>query len=300
MQISGVCDAKKERNKQTLSNMDERNYAGSSLELNYINTPYFVICFCGFILHSLLLYVFFKDPLKCFRNSGTILVINVAVSDFMTCLICPFYLSVKDIGWSKTLRFLVYTTANVSIETISLISFDRFLLVAYPMKHRYLTKGRKILICLASIWLGSFVFPAKQVIYREQQYDQLVLNCFGVTLILVSAVMYTLTYFKLKKQSQNIQALQNSVESRAQELRIRKEKQFLRTILIIACIAFTCIVPSTLISTFSMYIQPSTTRIFVIIAYCMVYINYSINPLVYILRLPNYRKSFYLLYCKRG
>ena len=57
--------------------------------------------------------------------------------------------------------------------------------------------------------------------------------------------MYSSTYYKLKKQSTNI-ALQNSIESRAEEIRILKEKRFLKTIVTIACIAFVCSVPSML------------------------------------------------------
>ena len=46
----------------------------------------------------------------------------------------------------------------------------------------------------------------------------------------------------LKKQSRNI-VLRSPNEIRAQEIRILKEKRFLPTIVIIACIAFVCTVP---------------------------------------------------------
>ncbi len=43
-------------------------------------------------MNVLLLVAFLKDPLKCFRNSGTHLVMNLAVSDCLTCLFAPSFL----------------------------------------------------------------------------------------------------------------------------------------------------------------------------------------------------------------
>ena len=58
-----------------------------SWQMNYVDLPRFVICFFGVVSHSLLLYAFFKDPLKCFKHSGTFLVINLEVADFIICLV---------------------------------------------------------------------------------------------------------------------------------------------------------------------------------------------------------------------
>ena len=44
------------------------------------------VCICGVILHSLLLYAFGRDPLKCFKK----LSINLAIADFLVCFISPF------------------------------------------------------------------------------------------------------------------------------------------------------------------------------------------------------------------
>ena len=97
--------------------------------------------------------------------------------------------------------------------------------------------------------------------------------------------------------------LQNSAEGRAQEMRILKEKRFLKTIIIIACSAFICIVPFFVLlflydslSFFANDVQ--TFKIFFVASAVIVQINFAVNPLIYILLLPNHRKTFYLLYCK--
>ena len=112
--------------------------ASPSWKLDYASLSPFVICFLGAVSHSLLLYAFFKDPLKCFKHSGTFLVMNLAVADFIICLVTPVYLNVKVSVIYKTLRFILATTINVSTITIISISIDRFLFVAYPIKHSIL------------------------------------------------------------------------------------------------------------------------------------------------------------------
>ena len=120
--------------------------------------------------------------------------------------------------------------------------------------------------------------------------------------ILFSSMMYALTYYKLKKQSRNL-ALEN-ISDRQQQTRILKEERLLRTITLIACIAFACIVSSAIDFIYRLFQNLSgenqdkqaMKRVF----FGIFYLNYAINPLVYVLPLSNYRKTFYLLYCNKA
>ena len=86
--------------------------------------------------------------------------------------------------------------------------------------------------------------------------------------------MYALTYFKLKKQSRKMQALQSSIESRVQKIRIFKEKQFLKTIVIIACIAVIFIIPAAVLRNNFFH----NIKFLRYISFCMLYMNFSVNP----------------------
>ena len=146
----------------------------------------------------------------------------------------------------KLLDFVSF--GNVSFISIASISIDRFLLVAYPLQHRQIINGRMVMILwLSGIWLSGFALPTLHLFYGHKINDLLVIYCFGTSVILYSVVMYVITYLTLKKHSKNI-GEQNSTESRAQETRILKEKKFLKTIILVACIAFLCTVPSMILS----------------------------------------------------
>ena len=202
------------------------------------------ICILGVVSNGLLLLAFFKDPIKCFRNSATHFVTNLSISDCLTCLFALFFDITANYMTGenhKIILFIFASFAIVSLVSLTSISIDRFLMVTYPIKHRILMKGKVIVLCLAVIWIFGCSLSGITFLYGRQ--NKIYIYTSGAINITISAVIYAATYHKLKKQSRTI-ALQNSSETRAQEIRILKEKQFLKTIIIIACIAFACVVPS--------------------------------------------------------
>ena len=267
----------------------------------YFSVPGIIICFLGATSNVLLLVAFIKDPLKCFRNSGTYLVMNLAVSDCLTCLLTTVSHFIDGISSPIILRFFIFWMGGVSFVSITSISIDRFLIVASPIKHRLLMKSKVVILWIAAIWIASCVNPVIIMLPNIHSDRGLKSLCiFTLIVIILSAVMYSSTYCQLKKQSRNI-ALQNSTESRAQEIRILKEKRFLKTIIIIACIAVVSTLPYLVLDFITFFVNISRFfTIFYIVVNLVFQINFAVNPLIYILRLPNYRKTFYLLYWKRN
>ncbi|XP_028392607.1 allatostatin-A receptor-like [Dendronephthya gigantea] len=273
--------------------------SGINFELSYSNSLGAIICILGVISNMLLLVAFIKDPLKYFRNSSTYLVMNLAVCDCATCLLGPvFHISVfttdYSSGWRLIYAYVAYWFGMASILSITSISIDRFLMIAYPIKHRILVKGKAMILWLTSIWIVSLCAVGADFVFgNRKRSEEVILHSFGATIVVFSSVFYVSTCYKLKQQSRSI-ALQNSTESRAQEIRILKEKRFLNTIIIIACITFLCILPSIIILKLhgTDYVLGATFM-------AIFYINYAVNPLIYIARFPNYRKTFHQLYCLR-
>ena len=287
--------------------MAENHTASVGDELPYsISVPSIVVSILGVVSNALLLVAFIKDPLKFFRNSGTYLVMNLSVSDCLTCLLCLVLniIYIRRIFSHSIFGFFLSLMGGVSFVSIASTSIDRFWMVSSPIRHRILMKGKIIVLWIAAIWIVNILISLSLIISDVSYTNEKRGLCVGsVIVIILSSIMYSFTYYKLKKQSRNI-ALQNSSEGRAQEIQMLKEKRFLKTIIIIACIAFICIVPSFVLfflygslSFFANDVQ--TFKIFFVASAVIVQINFAVNPIIYILLLPNYRKTFYLLYCKR-
>ena len=262
-----------------------------------------VICILGVITNTLLLVAFLKDPLKCFRNSGTYLVINLSVSDCLTSLFSLVFYITRRKSSNPIVDFFIRWSTGVSFVSITSISIDRFWMISSPIRHRILMKGKVTVLWMAAIWIVNMLISFSLIIFDVDTAIAIQGICtYNVILIILSSVLHSSTYYKLKKQSRNM-TLQNSAEGRAQEMRILKEKRFLKTIIIIACVAFICMVPNLLLLiNYCLILLANYSQAFTIIskASAVIYqINFAVIPVIYILRLPNYRKTFYLLYCKR-
>jgi hypothetical protein len=93
-----------------------------------------------------------KDPLKCFRNSATYLVANLAVCDMVVVLEMIFGMFGSPNSW---VRPLSHTPFFASILTILSISTDRYMMVAHPFKHRLVMNGKKAAFWIMFLWMAS-------------------------------------------------------------------------------------------------------------------------------------------------
>ena len=214
-------------------------------EFMYKDVAVLTISAFGTVLNTLLFIAFIKDPLKCFRNSGTYFVMNLSISDSLTCLFALFFQVIPfQSKWNMVIDFSYGWFATASFLWITSVSIDRFLTVAYPIKYRILIKGKLICVWLISIWITSCIFPILRVVLTGQKdITRILFFMIGIIIIIFTAVMYSLTYVKLKKNSRNI-VLQYSNENRSLQTRMLKERRFLNTTVIIAFIAFISTLPS--------------------------------------------------------
>jgi hypothetical protein len=282
---------------------ESNNTDAVRFKFTYSNLPDLILSIIGVTSNVLLLIAFKKDPLKCFRNSGTYLVMNLSVCDCLACAFAPFFNAVKISGRFQIFECIVLWSTSASLLSILSISIDRYFMVAFPLRRHVLMDGKVTVVWLAAVWIISCTLPVLRVYDGNRTDHHIQKYTFGTITIILSAMFYVCTYRKLKKQSKNI-ALQNSIGSRAERLRILKEKQFLKTIIVVACVAFVCIVPPLVV--FQLYVLLAAGRnkfaatilrkLFILLFYT----NFVVNPFIYVMRLPNYRKTFRILYCRKG
>ena len=138
--------------------MVENNTASVDDELSYFfSVPNIVVCTLGVVSNALLLVAFIKNPLKCFRNSGTCLVMNLSVSDSLTCLLCLALNIIRKISCHWVLGFFINLIVGVPFASMASVSIDRFWMVSSPIRHRILMKGKIIVLWIAGIWIVNFL-----------------------------------------------------------------------------------------------------------------------------------------------
>ena len=168
---------------------------GVSYENTYTNLPITAISFLGVASNILLLIAFFKDPLKCFKNSGTYLLVSLSVSDYLTSLCAPFcsYVPVVYFHTDIVNHFAIILVANASFLSITSVSIDRFLMVTLPIKHCIYVKGKVMAIRIAAIWMLSSLISAFNFFYTFKKHKEITVYIFSACFVALSTVMYALT-----------------------------------------------------------------------------------------------------------
>jgi hypothetical protein len=112
--------------------------------------------------------------------------------------------------------------------------------------------------------------------------------------------MYTLTCLSLKRQAKS---LENKDDRHGHKFRVASEERFLRTVIIIAVIAVVSLTPTTIHGQMDnrhgIHDDNIWRNVVSSILMRLLCLNFSINPIIYFLRLKNYRKTFFLVFCRR-
>jgi allatostatin receptor len=95
------------------------------------------------------------------RNTTNLLIINLAIADLLFIIFCvPFtatdyILSYWPFGvtWCKMVQYLIIVTAYASVNTLVLMSFDRFLAVVYPVASISIRTEQNTLMAIAITWI---------------------------------------------------------------------------------------------------------------------------------------------------
>jgi hypothetical protein len=280
---------------------------GFDKNIDWKHVPSYFECLCGVFLQLMLLIAFLKDPLKCFRNSAVYLVANLSVADLCVCVrsLLTIVLDPEMIS----MEFLAHSTIVASLLSILSIAIDRYFMVSHPIKHRLYTGKKMMILWVAFIWILSSTESIKQLIMdKESSYDDLVRNCCYMLIALGTFTFNIATFKHLRKQSKSLSQLQNnhSVEHRAQQVRILNERRLLKTIVIICCVALVTILPNAIFNQVMQFSyeghqeeNESGDSLVRIILHGIWIVHFIINPVLYLWRLPKYRKTFCIIYCCR-
>ena len=252
----------------------------------------YIVCLTGAISQTVLLVCLLKDPLKCFRNSATYLVANLAVCDLAVLLGFMFGL----LGSREPhVRSLAHTSFFASILTISSIAVDRYIMVAHPFKHRFLMSGKRAGWWIAFIWLVGISSSTCHVLTGTTRQIGKFKYVLMFAVIVITTIAYISTCVALKRQTSG---LGNGEERRAHKARIASEKRFVTTLIIVAVIAVATLAPATVYGYVEQFFAMKNKVLYCVLQ-TVLCLNFAINPFIYFIRLKNYRKTLFIVFCRR-
>ena len=269
-----------------------------------------ILCLIGIISNISLLTGLLKDPLKCFRNSPSYLVANLAISDLLACTttLARDYMAfcLQKHGVFLTVRVIHIAFVYMSYLSIISIALDRYLSVIHPLKYKILVNGKRTFFVILFKWLMVITCTALFKLVHGIKWKREIQSIGGIIIISLATFLYIRTTYKIKKASRYLESLdiQSTTSNVIKKKRLLNEKRFLKTICLVSVLALTTQLPYHIfhyIASTTGYASHSTGKVntkYHVHGFLFVLLtsNFCINPFIYWCRLTKYRKTFLRLF----
>lgn len=269
-----------------------------------LNIPFCLVAVAG---NSLVLASFTKNRLLI--SPSNVILIGLAVSDLCVGLIVqPLYIAwrfnqffSKD-NWGKGILdslalFLFCALCSFSFLTITALSVDRYLALHLHLRYRELVTVRRVCYCLGFACISAFSLCTMTVFLPA--HDEYLYSASSLAYLVVNAIIYFKIHCVVRRHRREIAEQQQQPEQLhtrripvpgfANILRLRNS--FLNTFYVYLIFLF-CYLPY--ISIAMIFPQFKTNYSLVIafeISWTLVFINSSLNPLLYSWRLRGVRET---------
>ncbi|XP_030580331.1 trace amine-associated receptor 13c-like [Archocentrus centrarchus] len=271
----------------------------------------FSISFLTVILNLLLIISI--SHFKKLHTPTNLLLLSLAVSDCFVGLLMLFQIMIIGGCWFLgdlmcSMYFLLdYTITGASVGTMVLISIDRYVAICYPLHYSTKVTPKRAKACVYLCWICSSLFQClllKDNLVQPGSYNSCYGECvvvvgFGVADLLLSfvgpviviVVLYLRVFVVAVSQAR---ALRSHIAAVTHEGSVstnvkKSEMKALRTISVVIIVFLICLCPYycvTISGQDAVFSASSVTFVM-----CLFYLNSCINPLIYALFYPWFRKS---------
>ena len=262
----------------------------------------------GMICNLFLILIITIDPLKILRRGAWLSILNLSIADFITCGVLFVQLYLYQMEFQTLLNIRDHLTffwmfgVSASFILLTLLSIQTYIAVKYPIESRTFLTTRKVVISCIIAWIMAVGLGISDLAFLWTElgrYFQIgniaVLELF----VSVQVVLKMLIIFEIL----------NGKEIYADVgIQIKKQKEIAKTVMIVTTILIFTAFPyflakqielidrlrkssnassSSLLQKFPYYYEP------------VALLNFVVNPVVYSLRLQDYRRSFIALFKSR-
>ncbi|XP_034741904.1 trace amine-associated receptor 6-like [Etheostoma cragini] len=264
-----------------------------------------------------LLVIISISHFKQLHSHTNLFLLSLAVSDFFVGLLLFFQIMLIDGCWFLgdlmcTLYYLLdYAITSASVGSMVLISVDRYVAICDPMHYSTKVTEKRVQVSICLCWICSVVFQIlilKDNFKQPGRYNSCSGECVVVTdyiagfvdlvvsfiiPVTVIIVLYMRVFVVAVSQARAIRShtasvtLQGSVKVTAK----KSEMKAARTLGVVVVVFLICLCPYYFVALTDNFLNPLSAA-FVI---CLYYFNSCLNPLIYALFYPWFRKCIKLI-----
>ena len=197
-------------------------------------------------------------------------------------------------------RYLAVLLVGTSLSAIVFISYDRYILLSKTNNYRKYMGNRKITIIIVVCWIIPALIPFSRKASNEERYYSTIL----VLLIIIYFIALTLCYVAIVKTVKSkLQALNNNIQAKRKESRIARTHIRAAKVVALIILCFGIAVgPMAFYQAMNMVnaflsngipgFKGETKEVIFAIAMTIIMVNSVINPVIYYLRIPEFKEGF--------
>ena len=265
---------------------------------------YFSVCVIAMVANSFVLVVIWKDPKKCLRTRAAMLITSLIISDLFvafinfTRIIYECFLE-KNFTMPNIRLIMVigsYIVLMISFITIFLISVEHLLAITQPIKFKLLVTKKWMAVIILSNWVScTIILSSVFHLPGNNELFQTLTAC-SVLLLIALPTIYARAFHSLRQQSKEMRAVDSVQKQSGKTKRISQQKNFLLTSAVLVLAYLLTCAPFT----FHHYLKTSQNPNYNLrrendmlgaFLWIALHLNIVLDPFLYCLRIPQYRKS---------
>ena len=279
---------------------------------------YIVVTTITVFANGLLIFAMLIDPMKCFINGTSYFILHLAFTDLLNSLIfmedsllwLTKFGGIDGLPWAFRIVNIVVLQMAFFANLLSIFSLalERCLSIVFPLWHKVNVTTGVCRIWLAMTWVSSGLLVGIRYILLicfQQELAYKLTPISGTTIFLVATLIcYSVCAFIVRKR--RLALKQDTAISKAArksaEIRLRNENRFFHTMFIVSLGFLLGIIPSMVCFWIMVFLERKNHVIMLIInvSDMMLLLNYAVNTFIYLWRLPKYRRTFQVLYCRKN
>lgn len=267
--------------------------------MEILNVVIVLIGVAGTLINGLLLLIFLLNPLNTFRSNSTYFIKSLTTADFLTSLVTILWAVSPFDLFRRICSCILWISIQASFYTVFTMSIERYIAVRYPFKKNLIITKKRTFVCIFVTWFFSAVLSGLSEIESIRHQVQFSLySLFDLVIIGVAAV-YIKIIVTLKKASKETNRRRSVLAGMSTE-----DSRLLNVVTIVVAILFFAAMPYVLVSQIYMgtlTFCPNCPISKNVVKFGRLYfafelLNFVVNPIVYAIRLPAYRKSLTALF----
>ncbi|XP_045910189.1 trace amine-associated receptor 13c-like [Micropterus dolomieu] len=265
-----------------------------------------------------LLVIISISHFKQLHTPTNLLCLSLAVSDFFVAFLMFFQIMLIDGCWylgdlmCALYQYIAYIITSTSVGNMVLISIDRYVAICHPLHYSTKVTQKRVQVCVSLCWICSVIFQSLILkdIWKPHRYT----SCFGecifvinyfagladlifsfIVPITVIIVLYMRVFVVAVSQARAMRSHIAAV-THQQPVKIttkKSEMKAARTLGVVVLLFLLCLCPYYCVAvTGQDNLLSASSAAFVL---CLFYSNSCLNPVIYALFYPWFRKSIKLI-----